>query len=83
MRPTASIVLAACCVLLAQASAEPVIDGELNYQDVVTVRRVGKSESKQALPIFLGISRQDRRCQGPLFVEGRHSSRPVGRTAHP
>jgi uncharacterized RmlC-like cupin family protein len=64
MRPTALIALAGCCVLLAQASAEPVIDGDLNYQDVVTVRGVGESESKQALPIFPGISGKTAGAKG-------------------
>jgi hypothetical protein len=38
MRPTALIAFAACCALLGQASAEPTIIGDRDYQDVVTVR---------------------------------------------
>ena len=56
MRLTVLIALAACDTLLAQASAEPVIIGERDYQDIVTVRGVDTTKSKQALPICPGIS---------------------------
>jgi hypothetical protein len=56
MRRTTILTLAACCVLLGKASAEPTIIGERDYKDIVTVRGVGTAESKQALQIFPGIS---------------------------
>lgn len=64
MRPTVLIALAACCVLLARASAEPTIIGDRDYQDVVTVRGVEVGESKQALPIFPGISGKTTGAKG-------------------
>jgi uncharacterized RmlC-like cupin family protein len=64
MRPTLLIALAACAALLAQASAEPTIMGELDYQDIVTVRGAGTTESKQALPIFPGISGKTAGAKG-------------------
>lgn len=49
--------LAAFALPLAQAvSAEPTIIGERHGKDIVTVRVAEASESKQALPIFAGIS---------------------------
>ena len=64
MRPTALRTLAACCVLLAQASAEPTIMGEPDGKDIVTVRGVETGESKQALPIFPGISGKTAGAKG-------------------
>ena len=64
MRPTALIAFAACCALLGQASAEPTIIGDRDYQDVVTVRGVEVGESKQALPIFPGISGKTAGAKG-------------------
>jgi len=64
MRPTALLALAACCVLLAQASAEPTIMGEPDGKDIVTVRGVETGESKQALPIFPGISGKTAGAKG-------------------
>jgi len=64
MRPTALIAFAACCALLGQASAERTIIGDRDYQDVVTVRGVEVGESKQALPIFPGISGKTAGAKG-------------------
>jgi uncharacterized RmlC-like cupin family protein len=80
MRPTALIALAGCCVLLAQASAEPVIIGDLNYQDVVTVRGIGATESKQDLPIFPGISGKTAGAKGLSLLK---VVIPPGRSAEP
>jgi uncharacterized RmlC-like cupin family protein len=80
MRPTALIALAVYCVLLAQASAEPVIIGDLNYQDVVTVRGVGATESKQDLPIFPGISGKTAGAKGLSLLK---VVIPPGRSAEP
>ena len=41
---------------LSPAAAEPTIIGDKNGQDIVTVRGVGSTQSKQKLPIFPGIS---------------------------
>ncbi len=56
--------LAACGLLLTNASAEPTIIGERDYQDIVTVRGVETGESKQALPIFPGISGKTAGAKG-------------------
>ncbi|MGH6832865.1 MAG: cupin domain-containing protein [Methyloceanibacter sp.] len=56
--------LAACGLLLADASAEPTIIGEPNGKDIVTVRGVETGESKQALPIFPGISGKTAGAKG-------------------
>jgi uncharacterized RmlC-like cupin family protein len=56
MRPTVFLALATSCVLLGHAFAEPVIIGERDGGDVVTVRGADVSQSKQDLPIFPGIS---------------------------
>jgi uncharacterized RmlC-like cupin family protein len=64
MRLTVFIALAACGAVLAQASAEPTIIGERDYQDIVIVRGVGTVDSKQALPIFPGISGKTTGAQG-------------------
>lgn len=56
--------LAACGLLLADASAEPTIMGEPNGKDIVTVRGVETGESKQALPIFPGISGKTAGAKG-------------------
>jgi uncharacterized RmlC-like cupin family protein len=80
MRPTALIALAACCVLFAQASAEPTIMGELDYKDVVTVRGVGTTASKQALPIFPGISGKTAGAKGLSLLK---VVIPPGRSAEP
>jgi uncharacterized RmlC-like cupin family protein len=61
MRPTALIAFAACCALLGQASADI---GDRDYQDVGTVRGVEVGESKQALPIFPGISGKTAGAKG-------------------
>ena len=64
MRPTVLLALAACTMLLAQASAEPTIIGERKYQDIVTVRGIGTTDSKQALLIFPGISGKTAGAKG-------------------
>ncbi|HZP09082.1 cupin domain-containing protein [Methyloceanibacter sp.] len=64
MRPTVFLTLAACCVLLGQAFAEPVIIGERDGKDVVTVRGADISESKQKLPVFPGISGKTAGAKG-------------------
>jgi uncharacterized RmlC-like cupin family protein len=64
MRLTVLIALAACGAVLAQASAEPTIIGERDYQDIVIVRGVGTVDSKQALPIFPGISGKTAGAKG-------------------
>jgi uncharacterized RmlC-like cupin family protein len=56
--------LAACGLLLAQASAEPTIIGEPDGKDIVTVRGVETTESKQKLPIFPGISGKTAGAKG-------------------
>lgn len=56
--------LAACGLLLASASAEPTIIGEPDGKDIVTVRGVETTESKQALPIFPGISGKTAGAKG-------------------
>jgi len=43
-------------LLLVSASAEPTVIGDLDGKDIVTVRGVETTKSKQALPIFPGIS---------------------------
>jgi uncharacterized RmlC-like cupin family protein len=56
--------LAACGLLLAQASAEPTILGERDGKDIVTVRGIETTGSKQALPIFPGISGKTAGAKG-------------------
>ena len=53
-----TVLCAAICIglFLAPASAEPMIIGNRDGKDIVTVRVVEMSKSKQALPIFPGIS---------------------------
>jgi uncharacterized RmlC-like cupin family protein len=80
MRPTLLIALAACAALLAQASAEPTIIGELNYKDIVTVRGAGARESKQDLPIFPGISGKTAGAKGLSLLK---VVIPPGRSAEP
>jgi uncharacterized RmlC-like cupin family protein len=48
--------VAMAAVLAAPASAEQTIIGEKNGKDIVTVRVTEAAQSKQALPIFTGIS---------------------------
>jgi uncharacterized RmlC-like cupin family protein len=48
--------VAACGFLLGPTFAEPVIIGEPNGEDIVTVRGIEATGSKQKLPIFPGIS---------------------------
>ena len=56
--------LAACGLLLANASAEPTIIGERDGKDIVTVRGIETTESKQTLPIFPGISGKTAGAKG-------------------
>jgi uncharacterized RmlC-like cupin family protein len=64
MRRTTVLTLTACCLLLAKAYSEPTIIGERDYKDIVTVRGVGTTESKQALQIFPGISGKTAGAKG-------------------
>jgi uncharacterized RmlC-like cupin family protein len=50
------LMLTALGVLLATARAERTIIGELNGKDIVTFRVTEAAQSKQALPVFAGIS---------------------------
>jgi uncharacterized RmlC-like cupin family protein len=80
MRPTVLIALAGCGAVLAQASAEPTIIGERDYQDIVIVRGVGTVDSKQALPIFPGISGKTAGAKGlsllKVVIPPRGSAKP-------
>lgn len=49
---------------LGPASAEPTIIGNRDGTDIVTVRSVETTKSKQALPIFTGISRKTAGATG-------------------
>ncbi len=80
MRLTVLIALAACGTLLAQASAQPVIIGERDYQDIVTVRGIGTADSKQGLPIFPGISGKTAGARGLSLLK---VVIPPGRSAEP
>ena len=64
MRRRLLLGLAACGLLLANASAEPVIIGERDGKDIVTVRGVETTQSKQALSIFPGISGKTAGAKG-------------------
>lgn len=64
MRFRLLLALIMCGLLLSAASAEPVIIGERNGQDIVTVRGVKVGESKQDLPIFTGISGKTAGAKG-------------------
>jgi len=64
MRRRLLIGLAACGLLLASASAEQTIIGERDGKDIVTVRGVETTESKQSLPIFPGISGKTAGAKG-------------------
>ncbi len=64
MRFTILLAFAIFGTLLAQVFAEPIVIGERDYRDVVTVRGTGTSESKQALPIFPGISGKTAGAKG-------------------
>jgi uncharacterized RmlC-like cupin family protein len=64
MRASLLLALAACGSILSAASAEPVILGERDGKDVVTVRGVELSESKQKLSIFPGISGKTAGAKG-------------------
>lgn len=55
----------ACLVFVwGPAAAEPTIIGERDGTDIVTVRGVGKTGSKQELPIFPGISGKTAGAKG-------------------
>jgi uncharacterized RmlC-like cupin family protein len=64
MRSKLLLGLAACCFVLAQASAAPTITGERDGKDIVTVRGVETTGSKQDLPIFPGISGKTAGAKG-------------------
>ena len=64
MRRRLLVGLAACGLLLANASAEPMVIGERDGKDIVTVRGIETTESKQSLPIFPGISGKTAGAKG-------------------
>jgi uncharacterized RmlC-like cupin family protein len=64
MRVRFLFVLLACGLTSAATAIEPVILGERDGTDIVTVRGVGASESKQDLPIFPGISGKTAGAKG-------------------
>jgi uncharacterized RmlC-like cupin family protein len=51
-------------VFALSAAAEPEIIGEKNGEDVVTVRPGETTQSKQALPVFVGISGETAGAKG-------------------
>ena len=59
--------------LLLTAADENII-GERNGKEVVTVRVTEAIQSKQALPVFPGISANNRWDKGSVLIEGRHSA---------
>lgn len=64
MRVRLLLALVALGLLLATASAEPVIIGEPDGTDIVTVRGIEATGSKQDLPIFPGISGKTAGAKG-------------------
>ena len=62
MRPL--LLGAAVLVLASVAAADPVIIGEKDGKDIVTVRVGETVQSKQALPIFAGISGKSAGAKG-------------------
>ena len=56
--------LTAFGLLLASAAADQIIIGERNGKDIVTVRATEATQSKQALPIFTGISANTTGAKG-------------------
>lgn len=64
MRVTLLFALVTLIASLAAASAEPVILGERDGTDVVTVRGVELGKGKQDLPFFPGISGQTAGAKG-------------------
>ncbi len=61
-----TILYAAICVglLSVPASSEPTIIGDRNGEDIVTVRGVEATKSKQVLPMFPGISGKTAGAKG-------------------
>jgi uncharacterized RmlC-like cupin family protein len=51
-------------VFAVSAAAEPEIIGEKNGEDIVTVRPSETTQSKQALPVFVGISAETAGAKG-------------------
>jgi len=64
MRIQTLLLLIVTALSAGAARAEPVILGEPNGMDIVTVRGVGATESKQDLPIFPGISGKTAGAKG-------------------
>lgn len=64
MRVRLLLALVALGLLLATASAEPVVIGEPDGTDIVTVRGIEATGSKQDLPIFPGISGKTAGAKG-------------------
>ena len=58
------LTLTAFGLLLAPAAADQAIIGEWNGKDIVTVRATEATQSKQALPMFTGISAQTAGAKG-------------------
>jgi uncharacterized RmlC-like cupin family protein len=56
--------VAACSLLFGPAHGETTITGERDYQDIVTVHVTESTQSKQALPIFPGISGKTAGAKG-------------------
>jgi uncharacterized RmlC-like cupin family protein len=56
--------VAACSLLSGSAVGEANITGERDYKDIVTVRVMESTQSKQALPIFPGISGKTAGAKG-------------------
>ena len=69
--------------LVAPAASETSIIGNKDGKDIVTVRVGEASQSKQALPIFPGISTKTAGAKGIVSAKGRHSSRRQGAGSHP
>jgi uncharacterized RmlC-like cupin family protein len=64
MRVSLLLGLAACGLFFSAASAEPIILGERDGKDVVTVRGVELGKGKQDLPFFPGISGKTAGAKG-------------------
>lgn len=69
MRIQPLLLLVTSGFLLSPAVAEPVILGEPDGTDIVTVRGVEPTESKQALPIFPGISGKTAGAKGLTLLK--------------
>lgn len=59
-----SLAFALLGVFLTSASAEPDVIGDKSGEDIVTVRPSETTQSKQALPVFVGISAETAGAKG-------------------